>query len=114
MANRKPLRKDEVYIHHPRPALSEEAREQQMISLAVDLVERRLIEGTASPTETTHYLKLGSSRHKLEIAKLEEENRLLRAKTESLQSMKHVEELYTQALASMKEYSGKGGDEDDE
>ena len=42
-----------------RPALTPEARENQLIALAVDLVEKRLIEGTASSKETTHLLKLG-------------------------------------------------------
>ena len=97
-----------------RPALTPEAREQQLISLAVDLVEKRLLEGTASSQETTHFLKLASSKTRLENQKLEEENKLLRAKTENLQSQKKVEELYTQALDAMRSYSGYGGVEDDD
>lgn len=95
-----------------RPALTPEARENQLISLAVDLVEQRLIDGTASSQETTHFLKLGSSRALLEKTKLEEENKLLRAKTECLQSQKRVEELYSEALNAMRRYSGYD-DEDD-
>lgn len=91
-----------------RPALTPEARENQLISLAVDLVEQRLIDGTASSQETTHFLKLGSSKNRLELEKLEEENKLLRAKTESLQSQKRVEELYAEALNAMKNYAGQG------
>ena len=63
-----------------RPALTPEARENQMIALAVDLVEQRLLDGTASSQETTHYLKLGSMKNRLEMQKLEEENKLLRAR----------------------------------
>ena len=63
-----------------RPALSPEARENQMISLAVDLVEKRLREGTASSAETTYYLRLSGSKARLEKEKLEEENKFLRAK----------------------------------
>ena len=48
-----------------RPALTPEARELQMISLAVDLAERQLLEGTASSQVITHYLKLGSSERSL-------------------------------------------------
>lgn len=91
-----------------RPALTPEARENQLISLAVDLVEQRLIDGTASSQETTHFLKLGSIKNRLEMEKLEEENRLLKAKTESIQSQKRVEELYAEALAAMRRYSGQG------
>ena len=96
-----------------RPALTPEARENQLISLAVDLVEQRLIDGTASSQETTHFLKLGSIKNRLEMEKLEEENRLLKAKTESIQSQKRVEELYAEALNAMRSYAGQVGDSDD-
>lgn len=97
-----------------RPALTPEARENQMISLAMDLVEQRLIDGTASSQETTHFLKLATSKANLEKEKLERENELLRAKTESLQSAKNMEKVYTEALNAMRRYSGQGGVEDDE
>lgn len=97
-----------------RPALTPEARENQLISLAVDLVEQRLLDGTASSQETTHFLKLGSMKNRLEMEKLEEENRLLKAKTEALQSAKRVEELYADAIKAMQRYSGQGGDSEDE
>lgn len=97
-----------------RPALTPEARENQMISLAVDLAEKQLVEGTASSQVITHYLKLGSTKERLEKEKLEEENKLLKARTEALQSAKRVEELYADAIAAMKRYSGNGrSDEDD-
>ena len=97
-----------------RPALTPEVRENQMISLAVDLAEKQLMEGTASSQVITHYLKLGSTKERLEKEKLEEENKLLKARTEALQSAKRVEELYTNAIAAMKRYSGNGrGDEDE-
>lgn len=97
-----------------RPALSPEARENQMISLAVDLAERQLMEGTASAQVITHYLKLGTTKEKLEREKLAEENKLLRAKTEAVQSSKHNEELYKDAIAAMRKYTGNGSDIDDE
>lgn len=96
-----------------RPALTPEARENQMISLAVDLAERQLQEGTASSQVITHYLKLGSMKERLEREKLEEENKLLRAKTEALQSQKRIEELYASAISAMRKYSGQG-DPDEE
>lgn len=96
-----------------RPALTPEARENQMISLAIDCAEQQLRDGTASSQVITHYLKLGSTKERLEKEKLERENELLRARTESLQSMKHIEELYTNALKAMQKYSGSG-DIDDE
>lgn len=91
-----------------RPALTPEARENQLISLAVDLVEQRLLDGTASSQETTHFLKLGSMKNRLEMEKLQEENKLLQAKTEALQSAKRVEELYSKAISAMRRYSGNG------
>lgn len=93
------------------PATSVEARENQLISLAVDLAERQLSEGTASSQVITHYLKLGTTKERLEKEKLEKENELLKAKTEAIQSAKRVEELYKDALNAMRSYSGQGGDD---
>lgn len=89
-----------------RPASSPEARENQMIALAVDLAEKQLVEGTASAQVITHYLKLGSTREKLEKQKLEEENKMLRAKTENLKAMKNMEEVAQKAIEAMRIYSG--------
>ncbi|MCM1524023.1 MAG: hypothetical protein NC120_06155 [Ruminococcus sp.] len=91
-----------------RPALTPEARESQMISLAMDLAEKQLLDGTASPLVISHYLKLGSTKGDQEIKKLQRENELLRAKTESLESAKRCEELYENALAAIQKYSGNG------
>ena len=96
-----------------RPALSPEARENQMISLAMDLVERRLREGTASSAETTHFLKLATFKSELEKEKLEEENKLLRAKTEALQAAKNTEEMYAEAIKAMRVYNGQDEEETD-
>ena len=94
-----------------RPALTPEARESQLISLAVDLVEQRLLNGTASSQETTHFLKLASMKNRLEMQKLQEQNKFLQAKTEALQSTKRIEELYSEAISAMRSYSG--GDQDE-
>lgn len=96
-----------------RPALSPEARENQLIALAVDLVEQRLLDGSASSQETTHFLKLGSTKNRLEMEKLEEENRLLKARTEALQSQKRSEELFAEAIKAMQIYSGHCNNEDE-
>lgn len=97
-----------------KPATTPEAREQQMIALAVDLAEKQLLEGTASSQVITHFLKLATSKAELEKEKMRKENELLSAKTETLKSAKRVEELYANALAAMRTYSGQAGVEDDE
>ena len=94
------------------PATTPEGRENQLISLAMDLVEKRLMEGTASSQETTHFLKLGSTKERLEKDILEKQKDLITAKTESIQSAKRVEELYTEALSAMRSYAG-GSDHED-
>lgn len=91
-----------------RPALTPEARENQLISLAVDLAEQQLRDGTASSQVISHYLKLGSTKASLEKERLRKENALLDAKREAYQSAKHVEEIYTKAIEAMKTYSGFG------
>ena len=91
-----------------RPALTPEARENQMISLAIDLVEKRLLDGSASSQETTHFLKLATTKAKLEKEILEKQKELLAAKTESIKSAKRVEELYSKAIKAMQNYQGNG------
>lgn len=96
-----------------RPALTPEARENQLVSLAIDLAERQLIDGTASSQVITHYLKLGATTARLEKEKLERENELLKAKAKALESAERVEELYTNALNAMRYYNGSGEPNDD-
>lgn len=88
------------------PARTVEGRENQLIEAAVDLAERQLSNGTASAQVITHYLKLGSTKERLEKEKLANENELLRAKTEALQSAKKIEDLYVKALNAMRDYGG--------
>ncbi len=88
-------------------AMTPEARENQMISLAIDLAEQQLLDGTASSQVITHYLKLGSTKEKIEKEILEKQKDLITAKTESLQSAKRIEELYANALNAMQTYSGR-------
>jgi hypothetical protein len=104
MANR---RKTEMPSKSRRPpATTPEGRENQLVALAVDLAEKQLSEGTASSQTISHYLKLGSTREKLEQERLAHENDLLRAKIETLSSMRRVEELYETALNAMRSYAG--------
>lgn len=97
-----------------RPALSPEGREEQCISLAYDLVEKRLREGTATSQETTHFLKLGSPKARIEREILEKQRELIVAKTESLQAQKRMDEIYSKAMEAMRLYSGNGGQSDDQ
>lgn len=89
-----------------RPATTPEGRENQLISLAVDLVEQRLRDRTASAQETVFYLKLGSSRERLEQERIALENQMTKAKTEQIASEQRKEELFENAIAAMKQYSG--------
>lgn len=89
-----------------RPSLTPEGREKQIGSLAMDLAERQIIEGTASSQVITHFLKIISTREELEKKLLEKEMELKEAKTESIQSAKKIEELYAKAIEAMRSYSG--------
>lgn len=88
------------------PARTPEERENQLISLAVDLTERQLREGNASAQVISHYLKLGSSREKLEQARLKNEVALLQTKREQMESEMRTAELIDNALRAMQAYSG--------
>lgn len=101
-------RRKEVEPEKPRrsPATTPEAQENRLIGLAVDLAERQLKEGTASAQVQTHFLKLASSREKLEQTRLEEEILHLKAKTENMASAARIEELYDAAISAMRSYAG--------
>lgn len=90
-----------------RPATTPDGRENQLVALAVDLAEKQIREGTVSSQVLTHYLKLGSSRERLEQERLRRENHLLEAKAEAMASAKRVEELYGKALNAMRSYAGQ-------
>lgn len=96
----------------PRRASSPTARENQLIALAYDVAERQLREGTASSQVISHFLKLGSTNGRLEQEILTEQKKLIKAKTENLESAKKSEELYANALNAMRRYSGHGDSED--
>lgn len=107
LAKRKAVRQ-EAETKRIKPAATPEARENQLIALAVDLAEKQLIEGTASSQVITHYLKLGSTKERIEKEILEKQKELIEAKTQNLQSVKRIEELYTDALEAMRKYGGRG------
>lgn len=112
MARHKAVTSSDDIPRKRRPALTPEGRENQMINLAIDCAERQMREGTASSQVITHYLKLASTREKLEQEKLREENKLLRAKTKAYEEAGDMKVAYEQAIAAMRVYSGHG-DEDD-
>lgn len=91
-----------------RPALSPEARENQMIALAIDLAEQQLIDGTASSQVITHFLKLGTTRAELEKEKLKQENKLLEAKTKQAENSEEIKSLYENAIKAFRNYNGQG------
>lgn len=95
-----------------RPALTPEARENQCISLAMDLAEQQLRDGTASSQVITHFLKAGASRAELEKEKLRKENLMLEAKTKAYQSSEEIKELYEGAIKAMRIYQGQGDPDD--
>ena len=104
MAGRKPPR---TKPKRRRPATSAEAREGQLASLAYDLAEEQIEAGTASSQVITHFLKMGSTRERLEQQRISHENELMEVKREAIAGQKRVEELYMQALSAMRSYAGQ-------
>lgn len=91
-------------------AITPEGRESQLVSLATDLAEKQLRDGTASAQVIVHYLKLGTVKAKVELEMLKSQKKLADAKTDSYQSNKRIEEIMTDAMEAMKRYSMFGGD----
>lgn len=96
-----------------RPALTPEARENQLINLAIDLAEKQLAEGTASAQVIVHYLKLASTKERLEKEILAKQKDLIAAKTEQIQSTQRSEDLYANAIEAMRVYGGQESNHDD-
>lgn len=94
------------------PASTPEGVENRMIQLAVEVAESQMRAGTASSQVITHFLKLATTREKLEQEKLSRENELLRAKSESMASGKRMEELYENAIRAMRGYQGQDDPDD--
>lgn len=95
------------------PARTPEARQNQMISAAMDLAEKQILEGTASAAVVTHFLKLGTAERKLEIRKLESEAALAEAKAKQIDSAGVNEEKYERVIRAIKGYSGQEPDFED-
>lgn len=93
--------------------MTPEAQENMLIAMAYDLAEKRLTEGTASAQEVVHFLKLGSTRNKAEMERLQEENKLLKAKTETLNAARQTDEMFAKAIAAMQRYRGAESEEED-
>lgn len=92
-----------------RPALSPEAQENQLIALAYKAVEKKLRDGTASSQEIVHFLKLGSTKERLEKEILAEQKKLIKAKTDNLESNQRIEQMYGEAMEAMKNYGAHNG-----
>lgn len=95
-----------------RRARTPSAREDQLIALAMDQAEKDLREGKASPSVVCHFLKMGSTKEKLEKEILAEQKDLIKAKTENLKAAQRMEELYTEAIKAMREYNGHEDNDD--
>jgi hypothetical protein len=89
-----------------RPALDPDAREKQLVNAAVDLAEKQLIAGTASPSVIVHFLKLGTANTELERERLKVSNDLDRAKISAIESTERIEKLYTEAMSAFGRYTG--------
>lgn len=94
-----------------RPALTPEARQQQLVALAMDMAEEQLRNRTASSQVLTTFIKFGTVQAELELEKIRRETKVLEAKAEAYESAKRIEELYANALSAMRKYGGQSSDE---
>lgn len=96
-----------------RRAQSPEEREAQLISIAMDRVEERMLNGTASSQEYVHFLRAASTKERYEKEKLSLELELVKAKTENLRMQQKNELMYENALRAFKRYTGADDEEDE-
>lgn len=97
-----------------RPATTPEGREQQLGSLAFDLAEKQLMDGTASAQVVTYFLKANSVRERKELARLEQENLLTQAKIGQAGAANKMETLLENAMKAFTKYQGGSVEDDDE
>lgn len=102
---------DNLKLGKSHPAATPQERENQLVALAMDRAEQQLRDGTASSQVITHFLKLGSLQHEMELEKLRQENSLLEAKTSAIKSAESQEKIYAEAIEAMKKYRGITEDE---
>jgi hypothetical protein len=107
-------KREEVSKRRGRPAATPEARELELASIAYDLAEKQIEAGTASSQVITHFLKMGSTRERLEQQRIQHENELMEVKRQQIEGQKRVEELYVTALQAMRSYSGQVTPEEDD
>lgn len=98
-------KKDEEQDKGMRPATNPEAREQQLVNLAVNLAEKQLRDGTAAPSVINHFLKIASTRETIEREILEKQSKFLEAKAQSISKDREAEELAKAAIEAMKNYN---------
>lgn len=105
MARRKATNDQKVAKRQATP-MDPDAREKYLINLSLNLVEQRLLDGTASSQETTHFLKLASRREQKELEKLEKDIALADSKIKTMESMQSAEKLFSDAISAFQKYSG--------
>lgn len=110
MARRMPSEDEE---RRRKPATTPEAREQQLASMTYDLAEEQIQGGNVSSQVMTHFLKMGSTRERLEQQKMEHEIELMDVKKQALEDRARIEDLFTAAIDAMRSYSGSSSYEDD-
>lgn len=89
------------------PAITPEARVQQVAAAAMDLAEQKIRDGTASSQLITTILKMSSPKERLEKEQLERQIVLLEARTKAIENMETNQELYKSALEAMSMYKGE-------
>lgn len=107
-------RKEQTTSTHYPPSPTPEGRENQLIALAYDLAEKQMREGTASSQVISHFLKLGSTKDRLEREILFEQKKLISAKTGAIESQANAEELYAEAIKAFGLYTGEDSDQDED
>lgn len=97
---------DEPVQRLPR-ARTPEAREAQLVALSYDMAEQQILKGTASSQVLVHFLKIGSTREKQELQKLQQETLLVEAKVKDLANVEEMKKLYVEAMDAMRGYAGQ-------
>lgn len=91
---------------------TQEAKESYLVSLALDEVEKRLKNGTATSQIISQLLSLATTKYRLQAEKLRSDIELQSAKRAEIEEKSNMTELFEKAMAAFTTYSGNRSEEE--
>ena len=106
-ANRGPNDSEDMPMRLP-PARTRERRVQQLVVQAENLIEERIRDRSASPTEVVAIVRLGTAQELANVERIKAQTEYLVAQRAKAESETFRPEKFDEAMAAMSRYAGDG------